>query len=102
LMPTTQTGAKLSDADLHGKPFAVFFDFTRCPEVRPTTMGDDRGAEEPVAGRRQLRCCSFRWIQNTRHPGIHGPLSAILRRPYHRMTGTEAQVAAVGKEYRIY
>ena len=35
---TTQTRAKLSDADLRGKPFAVFFGFTRCPEVCPTTL----------------------------------------------------------------
>jgi protein SCO1/2 len=35
---TTPTGDRLSDADLRGRPFAVFFGFTHCPEVCPTTL----------------------------------------------------------------
>ena len=35
---TTQTGGELSDTDLKGAPFAVFFGFTRCPEICPTTL----------------------------------------------------------------
>ncbi|RAK25933.1 SCO1/SenC family protein [Falsochrobactrum ovis] len=35
---TTQSGTKLSDSDLKGEPFALFFGFTHCPEVCPTTL----------------------------------------------------------------
>src|SRR5690606_41344148 len=34
---TTQSGTKLSDADLKGEPVAVVFCFTHCPGGRPTT-----------------------------------------------------------------
>jgi len=33
-------GGVVDSQDLAGKPFAVFFGFTRCPEVCPTTMAE--------------------------------------------------------------
>src|SRR5690349_13171360 len=35
---TDQNGATVTDADLKGKPFLVFFGFTHCPDVCPTTL----------------------------------------------------------------
>lgn len=35
---TTQAGAKLTDADLRGAPFLVFFGFTHCPDICPTKL----------------------------------------------------------------
>jgi len=35
---TTHRGETLTDADMVGKPHAVFFGFTHCPEVCPTTL----------------------------------------------------------------
>ena len=32
------TGKTVTDADYRGKPMAVFFGFTHCPEVCPTTL----------------------------------------------------------------
>ena len=33
-----QNGKPVSDADMNGRPFLVFFGFTRCPDVCPTTL----------------------------------------------------------------
>ena len=35
---TTQEGKPLSDTDLRGTPFLVFFGFTHCPDVCPTKL----------------------------------------------------------------
>ena len=35
---TSHAGAVVTDRDLKGKPFGVFFGFTHCPEVCPTTL----------------------------------------------------------------
>src|SRR6201997_2330994 len=35
-----QDGKPVSDADMKGRPFLVFFGFTHCPDVCPTTLFD--------------------------------------------------------------
>ena len=35
---TAQDGGTFTDQDLKGRPFLVFFGFTHCPEVCPTTL----------------------------------------------------------------
>src|SRR5262245_54712698 len=35
---TTHQGKRLSSTELAGTPFAVFFGFTHCPDVCPTSM----------------------------------------------------------------
>jgi len=37
---TTQEGSHLTPADLAGRPFAVLFGYTQCPDVCPTTLLD--------------------------------------------------------------
>ena len=35
-----QNGKAVTDADMKGKPFLVFFGYTHCPDVCPTTMAE--------------------------------------------------------------
>src|SRR5687767_2801135 len=35
-----QNGKTFTDQDLKGRPFLVFFGFTRCPDICPTTLFD--------------------------------------------------------------
>jgi protein SCO1/2 len=35
-----QDGKTITDADIRGRPFLVFFGYTRCPDVCPTTLFD--------------------------------------------------------------
>src|ERR1044072_395552 len=37
---TDQSGKTVTDQDLKGKPFLVFFGYTHCPDVCPTTLFD--------------------------------------------------------------
>lgn len=46
---TTTEGAPFTAASLQGAPSAVFFGFTHCPEVCPTTLGEVYGWKEDLA-----------------------------------------------------
>jgi len=37
---TDQNGKAVTDAEMKGKPFLVFFGFTHCPDICPTTLFD--------------------------------------------------------------
>ncbi|KQI67454.1 electron transporter SenC [Loktanella sp. 3ANDIMAR09] len=42
-------GGRFTQATLRGAPSAVFFGFTHCPEVCPTTLGDIAGWQDTLA-----------------------------------------------------
>jgi protein SCO1/2 len=100
---TTQTGATLSDADLRGKPFAVFFGFTHCPEVCPTTlweMSEALKALGPDADQLKVLFISVDPQRDT-PPFLATYLQSFDPRIVG-LTGTEAEIDAVGKAYRAY
>jgi protein SCO1/2 len=43
---TSQTGAPLALHDLRGKAILLFFGYTRCPDVCPTTLGEFKGTKK--------------------------------------------------------
>ena len=49
---TGSDGKPFSSASLAGKPYAIFFGFTHCPDVCPTTLGA-HGSPSAAAGRRR-------------------------------------------------
>ncbi|MBZ9772355.1 SCO family protein [Mesorhizobium sp. CO1-1-8] len=99
----TQTGEMLSDADLRGKPFVIFFGFTRCPEVCPTTLWETTEALKglgPEADKLRVLFVSIDPIRDT--PKFMARYLQSFDKHITGLTGTEAEIAAVGKEYRIY
>ena len=52
---TTTTGETFTEASLKGQPTAVFFGFTHCPEVCPTTLGDIATWQEELGDGNQLQ-----------------------------------------------
>lgn len=51
----TTSGEPFTQASLDGGPSAVFFGFTHCPEVCPTTLGDIATWQEELGPDEQLR-----------------------------------------------
>lgn len=100
---TTQTGAKLSDTELKGKPFAVFFGFTHCPEVCPTTLWETSEVLKslgPDADRLKVLFISV-------DPERDDPeaLALYLQSFDPRivgLTGSEEEIGTVAKSYRAY
>jgi protein SCO1/2 len=81
----------------------VFFGFTHCPDVCPTTLGDMTSlmeALEPDADRMHWLFVSVDSGRDTPE-AIAGYLEAFDRRIVG-LSGTEAQVAEAARSFRVY
>jgi protein SCO1/2 len=103
--PFTLTGADgkpFSSKQLLGKPYALYFGFTRCGDVCPTTL------QRLVKLRRQAASDSAMSIVFiTIDPKNDGPkevgqYAQLFGAPITGLTGTPAQIEQVKKQYGIY
>ena len=100
-----QTGRAVDETILDGKWSAVFFGYTFCPDVCPTTLAK-LGATTAALGPRADR---FQVVFITVDPERDTPaaLAAYLASPtfpkgVRGLTGSPAQIAAVTKAYHVY
>ena len=95
-------GQPFRSSQLNGRPFAIFFGFTNCPDVCPTTLA------RLVKLRRQLGADdAFRIVFVTVDPERDGPAEVgryaeLFNAPVIGLTGSPAQIAQVNKQYGIY
>ena len=100
---TDQNGGKRSSKDFHGKYQLIYFGYTFCPDVCPTTlavmsqaldkMGIDAGRIVPI----------FITIDPERDtPKVLKSYMDAFGPSFVGLTGSQSQIAAVEKEYRVY
>lgn len=100
---TSHEGKPFTDENLKGKPFAVFFGFTHCPEVCPTTLHDlsqDLEALGKDADRLNVVFITVDPERDTQEL-MKTYLSSFDPRIVG-LTGTEEEIAAVAKAYKVY
>lgn len=100
---TDQHGATVTQADLQGHPTAMFFGYTFCPDVCPTTLFEMSGWLEelgPDADRLKVYFVTVDPERDTQE-ALEEYLSAFDPR-IRGLTGTPAAIAEMIKAYRIY
>jgi protein SCO1/2 len=100
---TTQDGKPFTDENLKGKPFAVFFGFTHCPEVCPTTLYDltqDLAALGKDADNLRVAFVTVDPARDT--PELLKTYLASFDPRIVGLTGTEEEIAATAKAYKVY
>jgi protein SCO1/2 len=99
----SSAGGDLSSEDLKGKPFIIFFGFTRCPEVCPTTLSDISSWLDALGPDGKEIKALFVSIDPERDSvaAMKDYLSSFSDQIIG-LTGTPDQIAGVAKEYRIY
>jgi protein SCO1/2 len=98
-----QRGQPFTDRSLSGKPALVFFGFTYCPEVCPTTLTRMSGwlkALGPDADKLNVVFISIDPERDT-PAQLASYLSAFDPR-IRGLTGTQAQIDKAADEYRVY
>ena len=95
-------GKPFSSAKLEGKPYAMYFGFTRCADVCPTTLSRMVKLRKQVGGEDAFRIV-FVTIDPTHDgPKEVGQYASLFNSPIIGLTGSPAQIAQVKKQYGIY
>lgn len=96
-------GRRVSDADLKGKPAAMFFGFTHCPDVCPTTLVEASAwlkALGPDAEKLRVVFVSVDPERDT--PELLKAYLSSFDARITGLTGTVAEVDAIKKAYRVF
>ena len=98
-----QDGRPVTDKDLRGRPFLVFFGFTHCPDVCPTALFEISEVLGKLGPDAQRVSALFVTIDPERDTPVQMKdyLSSFNPRLVG-LTGDPAAIAAVAKEYRVY
>jgi protein SCO1/2 len=100
---TDQNGKEVSDQDLKGRPFLVFFGFTHCPDVCPTALfevSEIMRALGPDADRTRALFITVDPERDT--PAVLKDYLSSFDPHLTGLTGDPAALAAVAKAYRVY
>lgn len=96
-------GSRATDQTLKGKPFAIFFGFTRCPDVCPTTLSRMAHLRKQLGADGE----KFQIVFVSVDPGYDSPEDIgryvdLFGTPILGLTGTDAEVDAAVKAYRAF
>ena len=98
-----QDGKPFTDADLKGKPTLVFFGYTHCPDVCPTALLEMSQVLRALGKDADRATGLFITVDPERDtPEIIKDYLAYFDPHLRGATGTQEQITAVEKEYRVY
>lgn len=97
-----QNGKTFSSAALKGKPHAVFFGFTHCPDICPTTLFEMTKHLEALGPKADKLTVLFITVDPARDTPAQLKLYLSAFDPrIVGLSGSDAQIAEVAKKYRI-
>jgi protein SCO1 len=100
---TDQNGKTVSDQDLKGRPFLVFFGFTHCPEVCPTTLFEVSEILRSLGHDADRTRALFITVDPERDTtAVMKDYLSSFDPHLAGLTGDPAAIAAVAKAYRVY
>jgi protein SCO1/2 len=98
-----QNGRTVTERDLKGRPFLVFFGFTRCPDICPTTLFEVSEIMRVLGKDADRVGALFITVDPERDtPAALKDYLSSFDPHLAGLTGEPAAVAAVAKAYRVY
>jgi protein SCO1/2 len=100
---TDQNGRTVTDQDMKGHPFLVFFGFTHCPDVCPTTLFEVSEVLRKLGTDADRVGALFVTVDPERDtPDLMKDYLASFDPRLLGLTGDPAAIAAALKNYRVY
>jgi len=98
-----KAGHDVTDRAFRGKYMLVYFGYTTCPDVCPTTLADVAAALDTLGAKASAVQPVFITVDPARDtPAIVGEYVANFGDRWVGLTGSAEQIATVAKEYRVY
>jgi protein SCO1/2 len=99
----SSTGRSLSLHDLRGRPALLFFGYTHCPDVCPTTLGEFKQVKQQLGAVAQQVAFVFVSVDGPRDtPAVLQRYLGAFDPAFIGVSGDDATLAKVGKEYGLY
>ena len=99
---TAQDGSRFSSSRLEGKPYAIFFGFTQCPDICPTTLLDVTNHMKDLGPKADRMNVVFVSVDPERDTPEHMKTYMASFDPrIIALTGTPAEIAAIARSFRI-
>jgi protein SCO1/2 len=96
-------GKQVSDRDFRGKYMLVYFGYTFCPDVCPTTLNEVADALDHLGTKANDLQPIFITVDPKRDtPAVVKQYTAAFSPKLIGLTGTPEQIAAVAQAYRVY
>ncbi|MGA7431500.1 MAG: SCO family protein [Xanthobacteraceae bacterium] len=100
---TDQSGKAVTDADMKGKPFLVFFGFTHCPDICPTTLFDMSQLMKELGPDADRTGALFITVDPDRDtPKVMKDYLSNFDPHVRGLTGDPAAINAAIRAYRVY
>ncbi|HTI83176.1 MAG TPA: SCO family protein, partial [Acetobacteraceae bacterium] len=97
------TGKQVTDSDFRGKYMLVYFGYTFCPDVCPTTLNEVAEALDHLGAKANNLQPIFITVDPKRDtPAVVKQYTAAFSPRLIGLTGTPEQIANVAKAYRVY
>jgi protein SCO1/2 len=95
-------GKPFASESLRGKPYAMYFGFTRCGDVCPTTLSRMVKLRQQLGGEDKFNIVFVTIDPANDGPTEVGQYATLFNSPIIGLTGSEAQIDAVKKQFGIY
>jgi len=96
-------GVAVGERDLVGRPSLLFFGFTHCPDICPTAMSDIAGWMKELGPQADSLQVFFVTVDPERdRPAELAAYAAMFDPRIQPLVGTEAELAAMAKAWRVY
>ena len=96
-------GAAVTEKSFSGKPFVIYFGYTRCPDVCPTSLSRLARLRKQLGADGDKFAIVFVSVDPEHDkPAAIGEYVKLFGTPIFGLTGNDAQLAAIEKAYGVY
>jgi protein SCO1/2 len=97
-----QNGRRVTQADVAGHPFLVFFGYTHCPDVCPTTLSDMSQMLDALGKEEKVKALFVTIDPERDTPAVLKDYLSSFDPRIEGLTGDPEAIKTVEKAYRVY